>query len=321
VSHQIWVHGADATLEASGRSVPILQILLDGELGQRYLGRPAAVRTRYGVRFPQVAQFARGQSAGTESHRDQSLGCLAECGIPLSQEMVVEGERLSLRDALTDSLADFHLGQAELAWTATAYACYLPPIDCWANRFGERFSFDAVIKELMARPLNQASCCGMHVVHSLTLIARVDETCPILSEEVRSLQWSYLRKLSEAAVSRQQQDGSWAFNWHAGVVPYETVPYARTSTATPETTLLATAHVAEWLLILPAQMQVSRDVRRRAAQWLHARLRGSSEKDRLYSFCPYTHAAYSLRHWGRVSGTEASGQVGPGEVRAGRFRS
>lgn len=318
--HQMHVHGVEAKMEIDGKSVPILEIVLDEALARQYLGRQAAVRTRYGVRFREVLPIG-GDHASTsgESHRDQCLGCFAELGIPLSREMIVGGECFALRDVLRDSLAEFSLEQEELAWTALAYALYLPPREVWTNRFGETYRFDDVVDELLRRPLNRTCCCGMHIIHTLTAIARVDAQIPILSDEARSRVRSYLRRLSEAVASRQQPDGSWTFDWHRGLVAHEPVAHVHSGRATPETTLLATGHVAEWMLILPNEMQPPPRVRRDAARWLYARLRESTEQDRLTAFCPYTHAAYAVRQWADVSTGETTGRSETADLRGQPF--
>src|SRR5207302_3298465 len=115
-----------------------------------------------GWRSPTGGAEGTARDPSMELHRDQTLAAFAELGLPLSFTLQGDGGTGTLRDVLDDSLANFHLGQKELAWTALAYALYLPPVKSWINRYGERFGFDQLVSEMLDRPLDAESCGGTH---------------------------------------------------------------------------------------------------------------------------------------------------------------
>ena len=305
--HLLRAHGLAARFPQSdlSSSGAILKLVTDQQAGEEYFGRPCLVKTRGGIRFP--TDLGQVQA---ENHRDFCLATLGEVGLPLSYPLLIDGNRFTLRDVLRDSVANFHLGQEELAWTALAYALYLPPIQSWTNRFGARFSFDDLAEEMMKRPLNKASCCGMHLIHSSTVVARVDAEIPVLSEPVRSRLLAWLRRLAKACAATQHPEGCWPYDWHAEAVHHAGAGTKLTPRDTPQSRLLATGHVAEWLLILPDGVQVSRNVQRKAAQWLYDRLRESTAQEQLESFCPYSHAVHVVRKQARVSITAVATSEG-----------
>lgn len=303
--HLIALHGpgTEVTSKASGGRVLLTDILLDDRRGEEFFGAGALQRTRYGVRF-----VSHSGARHAEAHRDHCLAVLAEQGMPLSRPVLVAGEQLTLRDLLNDSIANFHLRQVELSWTAEAYALYLPPQRRWTNRFGERFSFDDLARELLARPFNEASCFGMHLIRSLTTIHRVDASAAILSADARAAVTRRLSGLSLACAASQTADGGWPLDWH-GAGPMRR--HGLTVAETASNRLLMTAHVAEWLLILPASMRAPPELRRRAARWLLGRLATADGQAQLNDFCAYSHAAHALRRLGYYRSGSTNNGRGP----------
>ncbi len=62
-----------------------------------------------------------------------------------------------------------------------------------------------------------------------------------------------------------------------------------------------TGHDLEWLLMLPAEWQPDPLVFERAANYLAAALAAAKDRDLRYEYCPFSHAARSLRLLGRAS--------------------
>jgi len=267
-----------------------LALLADSRKSAAYYGQPTLIRTRTGIRFP--IQDGSRNDGGTEWHRDQCLAALAELGLSLSLSLRVDEQNYFLREALKDSLANFHLQQKELAWTGLAYALYLPPGREWANRFGERFSFDDLVIALIERPLHKESCGGSHLLYTLTILCRVDRAIPILTDSVRSRLDDWLHKVVQAATQTQHPDGTWPIDWYRGLLrdpkAWNYVPGVDR--------LVITGHVAEWLLYLPEDLQPPVETYRRAAQWLYQEFKKASPKQHWARICPFSHAACVVRH-------------------------
>ena len=274
-------------------SEAILKVLTDEETGSAYFGHSPLVLTPSGVRFATM-EDSLADDRSMEQHRDQTLAACGELGLPLNYPLKVSGAMYSLREVLKDSIANFHLGQEEIAWTAIAYALYLPPIHSWTNRYGERFSFDELAGELERRPMDQASCGGTHSLYALALLARVNAEAPVLSEAARARLVNYLARCVGVVERTQQPDGSWPAWWNHELLPGGR-PSGLSAADGDANRLLMTGHLAELLLYLPADIARPQPALSRAGHWLHERLRTASNPDTEGAFCPYSHAVCVLK--------------------------
>jgi len=293
--HLMRIFGKDARLQINGFPSPIslLSLLTDEELSRKCIGTPTLVRTKYGIRFPTASPAVRGSTPGDEAHRDQCLACFAEFGIPLSQRIVAGQQASTLRCVLEDSLANFHLQQDEIAWTSLAYALYLPPVKQWKNRYGRVYCFDDLAKELLHRGL-EGSCGGTHQLISLTILLRVDNDSPILSGEERTAVQTYVSQLVNLATRSQDSDGSWSVHWNH--TPDQKPGLGERSAAdTPQSRLLITGHLAEWMTHLPVDCKMPEATREAALSWLRQRLKRLDARQFWDEFCPYTHAICAIR--------------------------
>jgi hypothetical protein len=179
-------------------------------------------------------------------------------------------------------------------WTALAYALYLPPGRSWLNRYGERTSFDEVVTDLLRRPLDRSVCAGTHLVYTLTVLARVDQQGAIVSEPVRERLWRRLRQALDATLATQEPDGSWPVDWNRSLLEGSEPDRFSPDSSQLQNRLLATSHLAEWLLYLPDELAVPDSCLRRAGWWLYEQLRVASPDQLRENFCPYAHAARVL---------------------------
>jgi hypothetical protein len=237
----------------------------------------------------EMAETAEGERS---EHRDQTLAALAESEVALSAPIEAEDGTFEVRDLLRTSLGEFHLGQEEISWTATAYVGYLPPQTTWQNRYGEQFSFDGLVEEMMRRPLTKESCGGLHLIMALTKVARVNRELIILDPGVRDRLAGYLRDKVSEAVASQFDDGSWPMCWS----PTGSVPPQGEFTPEPTDTIRVaiTGHLLEWFHLLPADLKPPARTVKAGTLWMYSKLRSSSKETVSKDFCPYTHAVVSL---------------------------
>lgn len=285
----------EVSLPGSSTTQPLLSLVTDERLGASMFGSPSMVITDFGVRYTDVEPFGRSRNTreAGESHRDQFLAVMAELGIPLSQPIVMSAGKRCVRNVLSDSLAQFHVKQDELAWTAYAYACYLPPQKTWENRFQEKFSFDDISNELLSQPIGRGACCGTHILFALTAIASADSTNSILDPSVRRRIKRRLDEWLEQVIQNQRPDGGWDPDWSVA----SGAPRLGHNDATKDVVhrrLLATSHLAEWLSILPASFQVPESTLDAAAEFLLENLRAAEDEEILQQFCPFSHACHVL---------------------------
>jgi hypothetical protein len=308
--HAFRVFGRDSKYDRGklASSNNTLRLFGDDEYSRQVFGTPLIVRTPFGIRCnPRPGGGAR------ESHRDYCLAVLSEQGVPGAFPMMVGGKPFMFHDFLADSIANFHLNQEEIEWTALAYAMWLPPERRWTNKFAESFSFDDLANELMRRPLNGAVCAGSHLVQAMIVLSRVDrEVCPILSPQVRGGLLRHLKEIVEAAQATQAADGSWGPDWHAPLLrdsAHEAGPKTfSVDTKSFGARFLVTSHVPEWVMLLPEQLQASDEMLQRAGCWLHAQLTDAESPFVEDHFCPCTHGAIVLQLLRNTTGDCAAQQ-------------
>jgi hypothetical protein len=248
------------------------------------------IMTRYGVRY-KLIESDRGPDQQGESHRDLVIATLGEVGIPLSSPIRVEQSNCSVRDLLMDSVCTFDIHEREIAWTAIAYALFIPPNTHWRTFDGQVFNFDALADELLRRPLNEASCGGVHLVMAMTILLRVDAQYPVLTASTRQTITERLRKYVARAIFAQGRDGSWTIGWDrqelSRPAALNTLPYK----------MLVTGHLLEWLEYLPPNLQPDLSVYDRAAKWISNSMLSFQSMDFESSqFCPWTHGVSALRN-------------------------
>ena len=292
--HMLYLHGASTTFPDSriATGQDLLDLILDGEKGKSHFGQPCFVASRFGLRVPDDSRVSKAD----EAHRDQTIALLGHLGMSADTVISTDTGTGTLGDAIRDSIATFDLKSSELEWTAWAYSMYLTGSRGWVNRFGESFTFDMLVEALMSRSLPSASCGGTHVLLSLTLILRADLQQPRLSPDVRRDLHAFLEKAVFEAVGNQQHDGSWKIDWHQFFLPSSSTVVSKDSA---RERLIATGHIAEWLLHVPDVLQPPEELYRRAAIWLMAELR-RREQEQVELFCPYTHGLFVV-----IRGSEA----------------
>jgi hypothetical protein len=238
-------------------------------------------------------EMAEKDDGKSSEHRDQTLAALAESGVALDVPLEAEDGTFEVRDLLRTSLNEFHLGQEEISWTASAYIAYLPPQTRWQNRYGERFSFDRLVEEIMQRSLTKESCGGIHLVMALTKAARVDQdVTTILDPEVRERLVGYLRGKVSEAVGSQLEDGSWPLDWSPSGTVRPELEFTPDPTDTAAVTI--TGHLLEWFHLLPEDLKPPAGTVKAGTVWMRSKLRSAPRESVIENFCPYTHAVISL---------------------------
>lgn len=205
--------------------------------------------------------------------------------------MNVGDQAFSVRDLLKDSVATFDLKEPEIAWTAIAYELYLRGQPGWQNREGRCYTFDDLARELMSRPLEQASCGGAHLLMAMTFLLRSDSLFPVLTPPVRDSLIERLRTLVATAIKSQSSDGSWTVGWQSDTMvrpSYLTTSFYR---------LLVTGHLLEWAEYLPSELQPERRFYRRAANALCVMIHELSSRGiQPGQICPWTHAVNAVNN-------------------------
>lgn len=277
----------DLPIFQSGNAV--LQAMTDEDVATQMFGRSPFVRTRHGLRY-YLSRDPLGLNSFGEAHRDQCLATFASLDVPVTRPIVLRSGICTISDLLSESVANFSFDQHEMAWTAMAYAHYLPPEKTWLNRFGDRVSFSQLAQFLLVRDYNRESCAGTHVLQALAMLDRADRRNSILDADTRKQLDSYLRNIVQEAIERQAPDGSWGLTWCHLIENHETAPLTLFASR-----VLVTGHLCEVLRSLEPQRRPPRKVFERAAAWLAHSLTSDQIGSAGAWLCPFTHAARATR--------------------------
>jgi hypothetical protein len=301
------------TTKIDGQPVDFVEILLDSAKSESVFGGSKTLyRTLRGARFGlHNVQRVGTNQRGTEAHPGQALAVLGALGIPLDRQVRLGPKGEGVLGWVLDDLKSNFLLQGEIYWDAIALALYVPPARTWENKYGDRFTFDALTEELLSRPQTDSACAGTHRLISLTVIFLADERTAVLSEPTRRKLRSHLAEVARMLVDRQHPDGSWGMDWHE---PRSADPGAAAHGSDLRWRVVPTGHHLEWLMLLPDGMRPPDPVFGRAAAWLLSALVGETKKDGNWlkqNYCPATHAIRSVRILAvprtvsRTSGAEA----------------
>jgi hypothetical protein len=191
-------------------------------------------------------------------------------------------------------MARFSLLQ-ELEFSASAFARWLPPTRAWENRFGERFTFDDLVRALVAQPLGKGSCQGCHVPYALTCILLATQEYPdLISSASRSALEGRLREMSRCLEANELPRGGWDKRWSGQYVDSPENVFFELKPHFDE--ISATGHHLEWIALVPPSLRPEPRVVERAARALVAGVTGLSDEDlaKPKGYLPLTHAARAL---------------------------
>jgi hypothetical protein len=278
------------------RDVSITAVLLNGQLSEDFLGNALLASSSVGIRVrdPGLQKSLR----GAERHRDQLLAHLGGLGIPSSTTVEYDGRQGAVVDILRDSIAHFDIRQKELEWTALAYLHYLPPLDHWCNRFGARYSFDDIARELLGRPLVGASCNGIHTLIALSAFVQADDKCSLLNEETREIILDRLRQSLVVAIKMQQEEGCWnplcIYRFPGGRRTGSTVtePVIEDSLVVRQS---ITSHIVLWLSALPIEIPRPGGVQEKGGAWLAESIGDLTPREYWDDYCTMTHVLNAVQ--------------------------
>lgn len=300
--HLLAAFGENVELkDSSGQAVSVLELLIHATSGEEYFGRPFVLATPYGA----SAASAYESRSVSEAHNDQLISCLALLELPLETEVRTNVGAQCLLDLLNDSVANLNLDRKELEFTAIAYAVYLKSGATLRNKFGEQFTLDDIVFELIGRGCADSHCCGIHVLEALFLI---ESFCGQGNLIVRSDTQESLRSFKHEAIthilSQQSSDGSWTPDWFVGLNGQASGKQRSSSFAWAiEQKMLATSHIIQLLSQVDATRQpIETEVYRRGLEWLNIALQRVDKEFALRNYCQVSHSCLCIRRFSEDEG-------------------
>ena len=173
--HAAWqiIHGAEAfgkdfLIDADGKTVKAVEYATNGGPMRGWNLRP----TEHGV----VAPVEPGAETGGMGHSDQWLGYLSQCGIKLTDPLIVGGKNYTINALLTNAQWEINDDpDYDGTWTLMAFISYPDDLKLdatWKNKFGEEWSIERLVAK-ESRKNNEGiyaeACGGSHCLYSLAL--------------------------------------------------------------------------------------------------------------------------------------------------------
>ncbi|MES2791057.1 MAG: hypothetical protein V4719_15700 [Planctomycetota bacterium] len=250
--------------------------------------KPLMQKTKYGLR-PRLQS-----GLATASHADHTLACLAETGTPLDYPVLTgpgEAGQRTVNDLYQNSIKAFSLNQVEYEWSTLVFALYSPTSRSWFTTEGQRISFDDLAQRIMRQQPTQGVCAGNHRLHTLTILLRLQEQQPLLSEAMHKQVVEHLNSTTKKLLANQQADGCWDLNWDGTTLSTGENQPVRTRK------ILATGHALEWWAFAPEAVHPPRDTLVKAGQWLVKTIDEMSDREIASSYTFLSHAGRSLALW------------------------
>jgi hypothetical protein len=147
------------------------------------------------------------------------------------------------------------------------------------------------------RRVGDSHCFGTHLFEAMIVIYRVDrEHCSILEKASQKRLEERIGELAATAVLRQKTDGSWRSRW------FQSEPHQDDNNEglafSHRSKLLVTGHLIQMLAKLPPSFEIEDYVFERGLRWLDMATSELGEEEVTSEFCPCSHAAWCLNHFG-----------------------
>lgn len=292
VIHGILANGLETRLRSPlGQEVNAVEYICKG-------GRPRGLKlipTRYGVDVE-----TGGIQFDSQGHQDQFIGELAQCGMPIDREFIVDGERFRFEDFLKFAKARARVSaDQELSWTLVALSQYYGTDFSWTNRHGEKLHFTDLVRYELNQPINdlrRAACGGTHRLFGLTWAYFIHRRKGGRNAGVWKQVAATIRAYHKRAREMQNPDGTFSTKYF----------FERANSRDLVQRIGSTGHIFEWLALSLPDRELTAPWVEDAANAL-CKLILDNRADNLESGALY-HAAHGLRmYYQRRFGDESSG--------------
>jgi hypothetical protein len=224
-------------------------------------------------------------------HTADLLATMGEIGLPSDTPLITRNGTATVGDLLRSSMRRYHAHQFEYEWSTISYARYLFPVESFENKFGERFTTQQIMAELVNLPANLGACNGTHRIEALVVLNRADDAVGGLSPREKQFALQRMAQLSSILAASQSPDGYWTRQWSRGAKAQQDQLHDLYEG------ILVTGHHLEWLALAPEEVLPPRETIVRASQWL-VRAMLEEDAENLYRhYGPCTHAARALCLW------------------------
>jgi hypothetical protein len=179
--------------------------------------------------------------AVSQGHQDQFIAEVgAEWGMPADKKFIVFGKDYTFLDFVNESKMRASVTKnQELSWTIVIVGQYLGQDITWTNKYGEKLTYEDMIRYELDASVEQAACGGTHRLFGLTWayhqhLMNGGETVGVWKEIAEKT-----AKYRDLAKKFQNPDGTLSTNHFRGA-----------GNAPEKATIISTAgHMVEWLAL------------------------------------------------------------------------
>lgn len=227
------------------------------------------IQTEYGLDVETARDISNNQG-----HQDQFICEMGQWGMPADKEFVVRGKKFTAMDFVNHS--QMHASTSatrgqELSWAVPLLAQYkgletpgagvdLPP---WENEFGEKVTFEDMVRYEVNAPVEDAACGGTHRLFGLTWAYHLHLRNGGKTEGVWKDVAERTRKYIDLAKKYQNPDGMFSTNYFR----------EKGDAWDKEARISTTGHILEWLALALSDEEIKEKWVERAAAALSHTIR------------------------------------------------
>jgi hypothetical protein len=268
VIHGAVAYGDALPLKVGDDEVPAIAYLLGGGRLQGWdlkVGSPLPSTRRPGI----IADVQPGSFIG-QGHVDQWMGYFSQIPLPLDREVVIDDQRLTLRDWARQIQWDVPNNTfREYSWTLIALTNYFPTEREWVASDGKTWSLEPLVRFEAQQDLSESPCGGMHRLMGLAHAVRYRQR---LNEPIQE-GWLLAKQVVDQSIEKAKrfQNSNGSFSTHYTVRPG--------NSADLSLAMSATGHTLEFLAYAMEQKDLAQPWVERAVVRLCAMLKASEKID------------------------------------------
>lgn len=148
--------------EPGGERISAIDHLMSGGQMKGWSVEPGTLLDEATGRRGFRATVEMGSKTG-QGHPDQWLGYLAQCHLPPTQKILLDGHEFTIADWVEQIKLDVpRNAQREYSWTLVALTTYLPTDSEWVASDGKTWTIAQLLQEECEQELASAACGGTH---------------------------------------------------------------------------------------------------------------------------------------------------------------
>jgi hypothetical protein len=226
-----------------------------------------------------------GTNAVAQGHQDQFVAEMAQWGMPANRKVMVDGIPYTFMDFVNYSqMRASTTRNQELSWATMLVAQYKGMDLTWTNMYGEKLSFEDLVKYEADASVEKAPCGGTHRLFGLTWVYHMHLQRGGKVEGVWKQIADKTAEYRDRAKKYRNADGSFSMNYFFGPGPVAGDTKGGISTS---------GHILEWLALALKEDELKQEWVQEAANRLALMILELADSD--IDGGPLYHAVHGLQ--------------------------